>query len=436
MRNYFININCKALAVLMGLIIIASVVPLHAKDDFKLKSGAKGALCLECHQDFKETLKKRYVHTPVQIGECSGCHNPHTSSHDKLLDTESSKLCFNCHKKIIPDNPRSAHSMVLNGNCGKCHDPHASANKSVLLKAGNELCYDCHKDIGEKINQVRFRHRPVNEDCLSCHNPHASEKYASLLKNDATALCKTCHNPDRAVFTRQHMNYPVADSRCNSCHDSHGSNKAMLMYDDVHEPVAQKKCTECHAEPGSSQPLATRKNGIDLCRQCHSDMINATFSRNRIHWPLLDKEGCLNCHSAHAARQKKLLSGSVTDVCKKCHADTVELQEVSKKNPKNTTLCEPVKKGNCISCHSPHSADYTLLTPTPSISMDVCGKCHEWKSHSTHPIGDKFVDPRNKNLITDCMSCHKACGTGNKPRMTHFETVTETCVQCHKELRR
>jgi predicted CXXCH cytochrome family protein len=114
----------------------------------------------------------------------------------------------------------------------------------------------------------------------------------------------------------------------------------------------------------------------------------------------------------------------------------VRLQEWSINNPKNKGLCEPVEKGSCSSCHAPHSADYVLLMTQKNISIDLCGKCHEWESHSTHPIGAKVADPRDKNLTVECLSCHKACGTGNKPAMMPFESTYDLCIQCHPERKR
>ncbi|RJR16657.1 MAG: cytochrome C, partial [Nitrospiraceae bacterium] len=61
------------------------------ENKFRLKTGAKGDICLKCHEPFREKLKARFVHTPVKIGECSGCHNPHTSPEGKLLDEVSTR---------------------------------------------------------------------------------------------------------------------------------------------------------------------------------------------------------------------------------------------------------------------------------------------------------------------------------------------------------
>jgi predicted CXXCH cytochrome family protein len=50
-------------------------------------------------------------------------------------------------------------------------------------------------------------------------------------------------------------------------------------------------------------------------------------------------------------------------------------------------------------------------------------------------MGEKYADSRNKNLRMDCLSCHRAHGTGFRHMIT-FPTVTDLCVQCHKQFRR
>src|SRR5512138_1749086 len=90
---------------------------------FKLKPGATGKLCLKCHVATQETVKKPFVHTPLKTGDCAGCHNPHTSSHGKLLAEETVNICSLCHTSVIPKDARSAHKVVAEGGCMKCHDP-------------------------------------------------------------------------------------------------------------------------------------------------------------------------------------------------------------------------------------------------------------------------------------------------------------------------
>lgn len=420
--------------LISSLILVAPAYP----NKFKLKTGAKGPLCLKCHENFKNTIKKRYVHPLLKKGDCTGCHVPHTSSHKNLLTIDTTKLCYECHKKILPENARSAHDVVVEGNCKTCHASHGSDNKFILTKSGSELCFDCHTDMNAELSKVRFKHKSVEsgKGCLNCHNPHASARSVSLLEKEVPLLCTKCHKTGQQSFRRKHSNYPVAASNCNSCHNPHGSNQRGMVFDIAHASVAEGKCTECHRKAGSPAGLKTKKQTTQLCRECHKDMVEQAFDKNRVHWPLVDKVGCLHCHGPHATKQQKLLKGPIVNVCGNCHADTVELQEWSIKNPKNEKLCEPVKTGNCVACHSPHAANKVLLVSENSISVDICGRCHEWDTHSTHPIGEKFVDLRDKNLTVTCLSCHRACGTANKPNMLTFDTTYELCIQCHVDRRR
>jgi predicted CXXCH cytochrome family protein len=186
--------------------------------------------------------------------------------------------------------------------------------------------------------------------------------------------------------------------------------------------------------PRSGSVARTKQKATELCRKCHKRTVDLALHQDRVHWPLLDDVGCLNCHGPHATKDKNLLNDSVHNVCGKCHQDTVHLQEWSIKN--NERLCEPVKTGNCIACHSPHAGNKVLLFNQESVNNGLCGRCHKWESHSTHPIGERVVDQRDRNLTLDCLSCHKGCGTGNNKSMLTFSTTYELCIQCHVERRK
>jgi DmsE family decaheme c-type cytochrome len=430
--------------VVITLLIFSLVYAQQNK--FNLKPGASGKLCLECHDNFKEKLKNPFVHTPVKAGECTECHNPHTSSHGKLLDADPNKICFKCHEGIVSKNAKSSHKVVTEGNCVKCHDPHASRNKFVVLKAGNALCFDCHKNVGNAVTKAKFKHNPVEKGCVNCHDPHGSTKAKNLLKNVPVALCTGCHKTDQPAFSKQHMNYPVAKSDCSSCHNAHGSDKAGILFNNVHQPVANKMCGQCHEASTSPDALKTKKPGFELCRGCHSSMMNETFNKNRIHWPLVDKVGCLNCHEPHASSQKKLLVADMRSLCGKCHIDTAALQEKLAQKEKQENVGakviavrgaithNPIQEGNCEACHSSHGSDSVFLLKGSSI-VELCGTCHDWQKHTAHPMGEKIRDPRNKNLGVQCLSCHQSHGTGYR-YLIPFPTVNDLCVQCHKRYKR
>ena len=418
----------KIVLPFLGLAVLSAASLALSQDQFRLKPGAKGKVCLTCHTAFQEKMKLPFVHTPVKAGNCADCHNPHTSDHGKLLAEDAGKICLKCHGGIVPGKAKSVHKSVVEGNCVKCHDPHAAKYRNNLALNGNELCFSCHKGIAESVKGSKFRHKPVEKGCLSCHVAHASAAADDLLKTGVPALCTGCHKTDGPSFAKQHMNYPVGKARCTSCHDPHGSSQVGLLWKNVHSPVAKKMCNQCHLDPASPDALKARRPGYELCRGCHSDMMNATFGRNRIHWPLLDKASCGNCHAPHAARQDALLRGTMKTLCNSCHQDTARRQEAS------LTKHKPIQDGECTKCHLPHSSNSVYLLDNTNV-IDLCGSCHEWMKHSTHPIGDNVIDKRNKNLSLDCLSCHRSHGTEFR-WFTYLNPKIDLCVQCHVEFKR
>ncbi len=417
-----------------------------AQNDFRLKPDAGGKRCLNCHDNFKDVLKKRFIHTPVKTGQCSGCHNPHTSSHGKLLEEETGKICQKCHEDVVPPKARSTHKVVMEGKCVQCHDPHAADNKANLIKAGNTLCFGCHKEMGDAVAKAKFKHSPVDRGCITCHDPHGSAGSAHLLKKDPPALCVQCHAPDKPNFVKQHLNYPVAKARCTSCHNAHGSNRAGIFYDSVHSPVAKKMCGQCHEAPTSATPFKVKRSGFELCRGCHSAALNEMLGKNRVHWPLMDKKGCANCHEPHASSNENLLRGDMRVLCGRCHSDTTGFQGklAAKEKDENAAAKgqvikgalthKPIQEGNCGVCHDPHSSGGIMLLKRPAV-IELCGSCHNWLNHTSHPMGEKVTDLRNRNLKVDCLSCHRAHGTGYR-YLIPFPNQTELCVQCHKQYRR
>jgi predicted CXXCH cytochrome family protein len=415
--------------LLLGLAcVLLPASPAYAADNFRLRPGARGKLCLECHDGLAELLKKPYVHTPIAKGDCSGCHNPHTSNYELLLSAESGRICLECHDDLMPSEAKSAHQVFIEGKCISCHDPHAADNKMNLIRAGSELCFECHQDLREKITENDFQHEPVAEDCLDCHDPHASAESASLLKGGDPALCLECHQAGKSTFKRLHKNYPVEKGRCTTCHDPHGSSTEGILFDNVHEPVSDRKCHECHEPATASSPFALKDAGVAICEGCHYEEVADTLNKSRIHWPVVDDQGCINCHAPHASSEEGLLKAPMLVVCGECHSDTLARQERSQ------TKHPPVAEGDCSECHSPHSSDNLFLL-NESSELDLCASCHEWQTHSTHPIGEKITDPRSQNLTLQCSSCHRAHGTEFE-HFIYFETINDMCTQCHAEYRR
>ena len=201
-----------------------------------------------------------------------------------------------------------------------------------------------------------------------------------------------------------------------------------MVYNTAHPPFANKTCNLCHEGPSAPSPLALKKKGFELCRGCHINMVNTMFAKNRLHLPVVGKNGCLNCHNPHASPERTLLNKPLLELCGSCHADTIQRQVNS------ITKHEPIADGLCTVCHSPHASDDTLLF-TMSSPIDLCQQCHDYSKHATHPIGPKVIDKRNKNLTLQCLSCHRSHGTEYK-HMLPVATVSELCTQCHMEYKR
>jgi predicted CXXCH cytochrome family protein len=390
-----------------------------------LLPGADGKLCLDCHAPMRPKLSKPFVHTPLKGGTCTGCHDPHASQHGAMLSAEPSKVCATCHTGVVPLWAKSVHAPAADGRCTACHDPHASDDRFELTKPGIEGCATCHAKITDGWKRARHKHLASGgaTSCTTCHDPHAGKNTEHLLKGADPAMCLSCHKPDKA-FVSRHSGIPVQTARCAGCHDPHGSDQPGMIYDNVHKPMAVQKCADCHL-PGS---VATKAAGTALCTTCHAQQVSRMLDAPRVHEPLAEPSGCLDCHSPHASRQRGLVKGGMKQVCGSCHADTLARQE------RSVTKHPPVEGGECTACHSPHSSDNALLLKRADV-VQLCGTCHDWQKHSTHPIGAKLVDPRNKNLSLDCLSCHRAHGTENK-HMNPFPTTTELCTQCHQQFKR
>jgi DmsE family decaheme c-type cytochrome len=424
----------KNLALLLAATVLAVPAASLAQSSaqaqkFKLKPGANGTTCLECHATFQDVLKKPFVHTPVKSKDCVGCHNPHAAKHGKLLDASPSQACLGCHGDVVPKNAKSIHKPVEEKGCAGCHDPHASDAKFNLLKPGNVLCAGCHKPVIEQAAKAKFKHKPVEQNCGTCHDPHGSAKADDLLKQDVPALCVKCHKTDGAIFVKQHMGYQVAASRCTSCHDPHGSDKRGMLYNKVHSPVAKQMCTQCHEAPGSPRKFQPKIAGAELCRGCHAQKMTEMLAKDRVHVAVVEGQACLNCHNPHAAKEAGLIRrGGQLAACGACHADTIKRQKLS------PTKHEPVATGQCSACHDPHSSSNALMMVNPDI-IEGCGSCHDWLKHSSHPMGPKYVDPRNRNLQVQCLSCHRSHGTEYKHLMP-YPTTSDLCTRCHEQFKR
>jgi len=102
-----------------------------------LRNASVNDQCLSCHADKRGPFV--FSHPPVEEN-CASCHNPHGSSHYKLLNEHAPNLCQDCH-----DAARHPGSIYGGGAAWKLPDgsPNASVNTRFIARA----CVNCHNAI-------------------------------------------------------------------------------------------------------------------------------------------------------------------------------------------------------------------------------------------------------------------------------------------------
>jgi predicted CXXCH cytochrome family protein len=174
-------------------------------------------LCVGCHTDIGGKVAGAKVpHKPVIApGGCINCHSAHFSKSKGLLPADEISTCLGCHDTDTLGQPplrnikkdlagkKYLHGPIQKGECKACHDPHGS-NYFRMLR-GNypaevyapyreglyAACLNCHnKNLlrsAETTADTNFRNGSRNlhfvhvanerkgRTCRICHEPHASD---------------------------------------------------------------------------------------------------------------------------------------------------------------------------------------------------------------------------------------------------------------------
>ncbi len=182
---------------------------------FALPVGAQDVDCVKCHSNLSD---KKVVHGAVRMG-CAICHaeidasaTPHKSKSKiaKGLATEPPALCLKCHEARLFEG-KFTHGPVATGMCLGCHNPHASEHQGLLNKEPAALCLDCHPEVRKGphvIAGVSRSGHPLGNDkkdvedplrpgkkfyCASCHEPHRSDRLRLNRFDKGMASCLKCH---------------------------------------------------------------------------------------------------------------------------------------------------------------------------------------------------------------------------------------------------
>jgi len=187
----------------------------------QLRAGAPDLcyLCHE-HDNFRAEIESApLVHGALTTRDsCHACHAGHGSVRSGLLADVEKDLCLSCHHEplstgdgrvvadlagLLKENPRH-HGPIRDGECTPCHDAHSSTRSALLIKAyprsfyvpfdveAYALCFDCHLQesvLSEKaigITEFRDKERNLHQlhvnkpwrgrTCRACHEVHASSR--------------------------------------------------------------------------------------------------------------------------------------------------------------------------------------------------------------------------------------------------------------------
>lgn len=226
----------KTLVLLMMATLALAVRLAAVEHPVKLE---KDADCASCHED---KAKGKAVHSAIAMG-CTSCHDVKTAGETTTVELNAPKeqLCFSCHDK---SKDEVQHAPYAKGQCTTCHDPHTSDFPKQVLAPVNQQCLTCHADRpvkGDTVTLLKTQTMPASEfaeipkivptplakyghpwvthpmtdipdplrggekmSCLSCHNPHSSpiEKLAQQTK-PGQDLCETCHDAVHKKHTDQ-----------------------------------------------------------------------------------------------------------------------------------------------------------------------------------------------------------------------------------------
>lgn len=304
-------------------------------------------LCYACHDEYG---KKKTVHSPVEDGSCTDCHDPHSTTEPGLLKATLGDVCKDCHEG--PTDHPNLHGPVADGDCVSCHEPHESDTAWLLLKDQPSLCVECHTDKEDEL-KMAVVHSPAEDSCTDCHDPHGSE-HPVLLVEKGTALCFSCHESTKdeiAAAKVTHDPMEDDDEACATCHAPHASEHASLLLE-----APREVCLECHdATVPRDVPVLHGKNRDGNCAACHTPhggevagLLKAAFpGGNYQRWDEKAYPLCFECH------ERTLVSEAET-------GSATAFRE-GRKNLHTVHVDDGDKGRSCAMCHDVHGTRGPML---------------------------------------------------------------------------
>ncbi|GAB4339660.1 MAG: cytochrome c3 family protein [Desulfobulbaceae bacterium] len=147
----------------------------------------------------------------------------------------------------------------------------------------------------------------------------------------------------------------------------------------------------------------------EACFSCHD---KSQFSDKIVHDPVRSGE-CTTCHNPHVARYAGLLRYEGGSLCYSCHEDAAGAFQQG-------IVHEPINRNQCTVCHTPHTGPEKGLI-RKDIKLD-CLRCHS-------SLKDSYRYTHEPYRTGECRACHLPHNSDNS--MLLVTTREKICGECH-----
>jgi DmsE family decaheme c-type cytochrome len=152
----------------------------------ELLKAPQPTLCFQCHADVKPQFSMPFHHRVNEgLIKCGDCHDVHgTFQNNNVRNTaDQNAICTKCHM----DNRGPfvfEHMVVKAEGCLGCHTPHGSQNERLLnMPNVNVLCIQCHSLVAADTVHGISNASADSVPCTSCHTYiHGSNINAAFLR--------------------------------------------------------------------------------------------------------------------------------------------------------------------------------------------------------------------------------------------------------------
>ena len=367
------------------------------------------AVCLQCHGKAGSSNAQNTAMNSENFANSADISGSHPNYHgSQFLNSPHAR--YNGSYSQINDPTKYSSSFVTDyGGCEGCHDPHGSVREPLLDPALmgaavaeegiKKTCADCHTSIAD------INHNTV-PGCVNCHmpggshlfriaadnvTPKADGAYTDASWSTATAVCQQCHSASGGAIP---FTAAQASAAAKGMHDGGSSNNADCLachaaipgssYHHGGDPVIDGNCQACH---GEDQHSGNALNNT-MCLNCHSIFgappIQPGVNHHGLHSDCMDchrhaavpnaasNAFCVTCHTNNGPYAVHHGTANVSAACNSCHT-----------TPGVTV--PPATDANCMACHN---TPQTTTTNVPVYAIvqtgdnqnhhvGTCTNCHE-----------------------------------------------------------